>query len=181
MMWNNLSCGVGSTAQALILPKIPNVMVNTGGNKGHAWKTHKQLQSKGYTIIVLGSAIGGYPDYYHYLKNEGLMPFYTSCCDKAKDRHLDRFYHALPGLQTVNVGFHKGKEKRARRLARKNRPWRVFNFPMLKYTREECNKILSSHGVTAKSTYCSFCAKGPNPPAWVTDPLLARARGEAIK
>lgn len=176
MMWNNLSCGVVSTAQALLFPKVTNVMVNTGGNLPFAWKTHNQLQHKRIKIIVLSSAVGGYSSYYEYIKNEGLMPFYQSCCYKAKEMHLDRFYYSLAQSSVVNVGFCKGEEKRARRLEKLNKPWRRFNFPMLKYTREECEKILRHHDVQAISSYCWFCPKGPNPPKWATDALLARAR-----
>ena len=43
-VFNSLSCGVCSTAMALIYPKIPNVMVYTGGNYTRAWKTFKQLK-----------------------------------------------------------------------------------------------------------------------------------------
>jgi len=174
MMWNNLSCGVVSIAQALLFPKITNVMVNTGGNKMSAWKTHNQLQHKRIRIIVLSSAVAGYPSYYHYIKGEGLMPFYVSCCYKAKEMHLDRFYRAVAPA-VVNIGFCKGEERRAERLARKDRPWRKFNFPMLNYTREECEKILRANDVMASSTYCWFCPKGPNPPEWAVKSLRERA------
>lgn len=174
-LYNNLSCGVISTAQALIFPKLTNVMVNTGGNKRSAWRTHNQLQHKRIRIIVLSSAVGGYSSYYEYIKAEGLMPFYVSCCYKAKEMHLDRFYRAIAPA-VVNVGFCKGEEKRADRLAKKNTSWRKFNFPMLKYTREECEKILRAHDVEATSSYCWFCPKGENPPEWAVNSLKARAR-----
>lgn len=174
MMWNNLSCGEASTAQALLFPKITNVMVNTGWNKPQAWRTHNQLQHKRIRIIVLSSAVAGYATYYDYVRKEGLVPFYVSCCYKAKEMHLDRFYRAVaPAI--VNVGFCKGEEDRAERLAKKNTKWRKFNFPMLKYTKEQCRKIMKAHDVEATSSYCWGCPKGPNPPKWVTDPLEARA------
>ena len=174
-VWNNLSCGVISTAQALIFPKITNVMVNTGGNKKTAWKTHNQLQHKRIRIIVLSSAVGGYGSYYEYVKAEGLMPFYMSCCYKAKEMHLDRFYRAVaPAI--VNVGFCKGEEARAERLTKKNTRWRKFQFPMLDYTRGQCEKILKANDVQAVSSYCWFCPKGPNPPEWAVKSLKARAK-----
>lgn len=175
-VYNNLSGGVGSTAQALRFPKIPNVMVNTGGNKRQAWRTVQQLRRKRIMVIVLSSAVGGYATYYEYLMNGGLMPFYRSCCDKAKEEHLDRFYRVVAPV-IVNVGFTKGEEKRAKRLAKKNTSWRKFAFPMLDFTREQCEKILRVKKVEAKSTYCWFCPKGPNPPPWTKDPLKARAVG----
>lgn len=179
MIWNNLSCGVISTAQALLFPKITNVMVNTSGNMPMAWRTHNQLQHKRIRVIVLSSAVGGYPTYKDYIQKGGLMPFYMSCCSKAKEIHLDRFYRAVaPAI--VNVGFCKGEEKRAERLAKKNTTWRKFQFPMLKYTREQCEKVLRAHDVEASSSYCWFCPKGPNPPDWVTDPLKARALSARI-
>lgn len=173
-MWNNLSCGVISTAQALLFPKVPNVMVNTGGNGPLAWRTHNQLQRRGIRIIVLSSAVQGYPTYYDYIRKRGLVPFFVSCCHKAKERHLDRFYRAV-GPAIVNVGFAKGEEKRGERLEKKNTSWRTFKFPMLEYTRDQCEKILRTHDVTASSTYCWFCPKGANPPKWATEPLEARA------
>ena len=175
-IWNNLSGGVVSTAQALIFPKVPNVMVNTGGNKKHAWRTVQQLRGlrKGITIIVLSSAVGGHATYFEYLMDGGLMPFYCSCCDKGKEEHLDRFHNThLP--VTVNVGYCKGEEKRAARLEKKNTKGRKFSFPMLEYSREECEKILRFNKIEASSTYCWFCPKGKNPPPWTKDKMLARA------
>ena len=180
MMWNNLSCGEASTAQALLFPKITNVMVNTGWNKPQAWKTHNQLQHRRIRIIVLSSAVGGYGTYYDYIRKQGLMPFYVSCCYKAKEMHLDRFYRAVAPA-VVNVGFCKGEEDRAERLATKNTKWRKFNFPMLKYTKEQCRKINKAHNIDAISSYCWGCPKGPNPPDWVTDPLKARALSARAK
>ncbi|MHA2054540.1 MAG: hypothetical protein ACW99F_13170 [Candidatus Hodarchaeales archaeon] len=173
-IWNNLSCGVKSTAMALKFPKITNVMVNTGGNKIHSWKTHNQLQHKRIRIIVLSSAVGGYPTYYDYIRVNGLVPFYVSCCYKAKEMHLDRFYRAV-GPAIVNVGFIKGEEDRATRLSKKNTSWRKFNFPMLDYTQEQCEKILRANDVQAQSSFCWYCPKGENPPKWATDPLEAKA------
>ena len=173
-MWNNLSCGVKSTAMALKFPKITNVMVNTGWNKPHAWKTHNQLQHKRIRIIVLSSAVAGYPTYYDYIRREGLVPFYVSCCYKAKEMHLDRFYRSVaPAI--VNIGFIKGEENRAERLAKKNTNWRKFNFPMLDYTQEQCEKILRANDVEAISSYCWGCPKSDNAPDWVKDPLEAKA------
>ena len=173
-IWNNLSCGVKSTAMALTFPKITNVMVNTGGNKVTAWKTHNQLQHKRIRIIVLSSAVGGYSTYYEYVRKNGLVPFYVSCCYKAKEMHLDRFYRTqAPAI--VNIGFIKGEENRAERLSKKNTKWRKFNFPMLEFTQEQCEKILRTHNIDAESSYCWFCPKGENPPKWATDPLEAKA------
>ena len=101
------------------------------------------------------------------------MPFYVSCCYKAKEMHLDRFYRSVaPAI--VNVGFCKGEEKRAERLSKKSTNWRKFNFPMLKYTRDECEKINQSHGIEAISSYCWFCPKGPDPPEWAIKQIIKR-------
>ena len=173
-MWNELSCGVESTAMALRFPKLPNVMVNTGGNLPTAWKTLNQLRHKRIRVVVLSSAVQGYASYYDYIRKNGLVPFYMSCCDKAKHRHLNRFFNII-GPVLVNVGFTQGEEKRAKRLKKKETKLIKFRFPMLTYTREQCEKILRSKGVVAHKTGCWFCPKGPNPPKWATDPLEARA------
>jgi len=173
-IWNELSGGVCSTAQALLFPKIPNVIVNTGGNLPTAWRTVNQLRKKRITIITLSSAVQGYPTYYDYIRKNGLVPFYVSCCEKGKERHLNRFFKTI-GPVTVNVGFTKGEEARAERLKKKNCKWYKFQFPMLKYTREQCEKILRFHDIQASKTGCWFCPKGPNPPRWAVEPLEARA------
>ena len=174
-IWNSLSCGVNSSAMALLFPNIANVMVNTGGNKVSAWKTHHQLQKKRIKIIVLSSAQQGYSTYYDYIKANKLMPFYVSCCHKAKYWHLDRFYKQV-GPSIVNIGYCKGEEKRASRQAKKNNKWIKFQFPMLKYSREECKKILRHHGVQASKTGCWFCPKQPNPPEWAIKNIIRDER-----
>ena len=65
---------------ALINPKFPNVIVNTGGNLPEAWENIYRLQKKRLTIIVLNSFVQGYPTYYDYIKGEKLKPF----CEKGR-------------------------------------------------------------------------------------------------
>jgi hypothetical protein len=169
MMWNNLSGGVCSSAMALLFPKVPNVIVNTGGNYPWAWRNVHKIRNKRIKVIVLSSMVKSYPTYFDYIRKEKLMPFYMSCCDKAKEKHLDQFYITLPGRQTVNVGFCEGEEKRAERLSKKDTKWRKFNFPVLEYPREHLKKIVLKAGLDAKRTGCWFCPKQENPPKWAVD------------
>lgn len=154
---------------ALMYPKIPNVIVNTGGNYPWAWRNVNKLRQNGIKVIVLSSFNNGHPTYFEYLRKEDLKPFYVSCCHRAKDRHLDYFYNTIPGKQVVNIGFIKDEEKRAARLEKKNTKHRVFNFPMLDYDRETLEKFVLDRGYDAKKTGCWFCPKQPNPPKWVLD------------
>lgn len=55
MNWNNLSGGVCSSAMALMFPKVPNVIVNTGGNYPWAWRNVHKLRRMGIKVIVLSS------------------------------------------------------------------------------------------------------------------------------
>ena len=167
MMWNNYSGGVCSTAMALIYPKIPNVIVNTGGNYPWAWRNVHKLRQERHKVIVLSSFVQGYPTYFEYIRKNELMPFYMTCCSKAKDMHLDYFYNTIPGKQVVNIGFIKGEERRAERLAEKNTRHRIFNFPMLDYERDTLVKFIEDRGYIAKKTGCWFCPKQENPPEWV--------------
>ena len=109
-------------------------------------------------------------DYDYIFKNK-LMPFYKSCCDKAKHSHLERFFRAI-GPVIINVGFSEGEERRAQRLAKKKTKWFSFNFPMLGFSREQCEKILRAHKVEARKTGCWFCPKQPNPPEWAIKNII---------
>jgi len=156
--FNNISGGICSTAMALLNPKIPCVIVNTGGNYPSAWETIRQLKKKRIKVIVLSSPNKGFPTYYEYISGESLKPFYKSCSDKAKQQHLDNFYKIV-GPAYVNIGLTKEEEKRVQSF--KNKSWVTYRFPMLKYTREQCLKVLRAKGVTAYKTGCWFCGKQP--------------------
>lgn len=173
-MWNNVSGGDPSVAMALLFPKVPCVIVNTGGNYPWAWRQINKLQHKGITVIAISSHQGGYPTYFDYLWKSNKIPFFKGCCHRGKEMHLDRFYKTIPGTVIVNVGFLKGEEKRAERLARKNTKKRKFNFPMLTYTREQCVKILKINGLNSNpKTGCWFCPKQPNPPDWAIKAIIS--------
>lgn len=141
---------------SLILPKFPAIIVNTGGNLPEAWENIYKLQKKRIKIIVLNSFTQGYPTYYDYIKNERLKPFYMSCSDRAKQAHLNRFYKAITPC-TVNIGFIKGEEDRAKVF--KNHNGIRYNFPMLKYTREHCEKVMRLNKMNLIKSGCYFCAK----------------------
>jgi len=143
---------------ALIYPKIPNVIVNTGGNYPHVWETIRQLKVKRIKVIVLGSPNKGFSTYYDYIAGENLKPFYKSCSDKAKQQHLHNFAKIVGPLQ-YNIGFVKGEEDRV--IEFENTKWAPYGFPMLSFTREQCKKILRAHGVEARKTGCWFCGKQP--------------------
>lgn len=175
MMWNNISGGDCSTAMALLNPKVPCVIVNTGGNYPWAWRQIEKLRKKRITIITLSSSQQGYPTYFDYVWKSNKIPFFKGCCERGKDRHLDRFYKTIPGHVTVNVGFIKGEESRAERLARLNTKKRKFNFPMLTYTREQCEKILKKNGFdSVPRTGCWFCPKQDNPPEWAIKAIISK-------
>jgi len=182
MMWNNISGGDCSTAMALLFPAHPCVIVITGGNYPQALRQVNQLQQEGHTVIALSSFQGGYPTYFDYLWKSNKIPFYMGCCHRGKDMHLDRFYKTIPGRQVVNIGFIKGEETRAERLSRKNTKKRVFNFPMLEYTREQCEKIIRSKGLEpiGTKTGCWFCPKQPNPPDWAIKAIISE-EGQAMR
>ena len=156
--FNSISGGIYSTVMALLFPKVPCVIVNTGGNYPSAWETIHQLKNKGIKIIVLSSPNKEFPTYYEYIKAENLKPFYKSCSDKAKQRHLNNFFKIV-GPAYINIGITKEEKKRIENF--KNKNWAIYCFPMLKYTREQCEKILRTNGVTAHKTGCWFCGKQP--------------------
>jgi len=160
MIFNNVSGGVCSTAMALLYPKIPCIVVNTGANYPEAWRAIKQLQDRGHKIIVLSSFIGGYPTYYEYIKGEELIPFIVSCSYKAKQSHLNKFYNAI-GPVTVNVGITADEEQRT--AAFTDSKMIKYNFPLVThgYTREMCETILDKYGVKARKSGCWFCGKQP--------------------
>ena len=179
-MYNELSGGVISTAQALIFPKITNIMVNTGGAYPWALRRYNKLTQDGYKAIMLSSPTEGYATYFDYIRKNELMPFYVSCCDKAKERHLNKFFNNSGHVRVlVNVGFCKNEEDRADRLVENHQTKRiVFNFPMLKYTRVQCEKIMIKNGFVPDKpenspgkqffkSGCWFCPKQDNPPGWV--------------
>jgi len=158
--WNSVSGGNCSVAMALLHPKNPCLIVNTGGNLDEALNQIYELQKRRHTIIVLSSFQQGYPTYYDYIKKEKLKPFYRSCNHKAKRQHMDRFFKAVAPV-TVNIGLTKGEEGRAEAF---NSNWKVrYRFPMLSYTREQCEKIIRSKGMTPLETRsgCYFCGKQP--------------------
>lgn len=157
-VFNNFSGGVCSTAMALLNRKIPNVLVNTGGNYPEVWETVRQLKRRRIKIIVLGSPNKNYPTYYDYIAAENLKPFFKSCSDKAKQRHLDAFYRIV-GPCIVNIGYVAGEENRVARF--KNTPEITYNFPMLPFTREDCSNILRRFDVEACKSGCWFCPKQP--------------------
>lgn len=156
-VFNSVSGGVCSTAMALI-HRYPCVVVNTGGNYAEAWKNIHQLQQKRIPIIVLSSFTQGYPTYYDYIASENLKPFYKSCTFKAKQVHLNRLFKAF-GPCTVNVGLIAGEEERTESF--KSTGSVRYNFPMLSFTREQCEKILRAHGMEPVKTGCWFCGKQP--------------------
>jgi len=188
-MWNNISGGDCSTAMALRFPKVPCVIVNTGGNYPQALRQVHKLQQRRHTIIMLSSFQEGYLTYFDYVWKRNKIPFYVSCCHRGKEMHLDRFYKALPGDHVVNIGFIKGEERRAERLSRHNTKKRKFNFPMLDFTREQCEKFIRAKRMEpiGDKTGCWFCPKQPNPPEWAVKGIISdegqaeRARVRKLK
>ena len=175
LRFNNISGGVCSSAMALLYPKIPCVIVDTGANYPEVWKTINQLRHKRIRIITLGSAIHDYSSYYDFVEKNHKKPFYTSCSEWAKQRHLDRFYKTISPV-TVNIGYIKGEENRAEQANKYSTKSVRYNFPMLNYTREECIKIINKHNIiTAPKTGCWFCGKKkPEDWAWLHEkhPIL---------
>ena len=186
IVWNELSGGVCSTAMAIVTgKKVPNVMVNTGGNYPWALKrTHKLIKDR-YKVIVLSSFTEGYATYFDYIRKNELMPFYVSCCAKAKDRHMNKFFNNLGHSRVnVNVGFIEGEEDRAERLVENHQTKRIrFHFPMLSYNRIQCEKLLRGAGFKPNAPQnpvgqqffksgCFFCPKQPNPPEWVKSKMV---------
>ena len=181
MIWNEVSGGVCSTAMAIVLgKKVPNVTVNTGGNYPWALRRMHKLTQDGYKVIMLSSFTEGYPTYFDYIRKNELMPFYVSCCAKAKENHLNKFFNNLGHTRIIaNVGFIEGEEKRADRLVDNHQTKRIrFNFPMLSYNRIQCEKMLRSNGFEPDKpenpvgqqffkSGCFFCPKQDNPPEWV--------------
>lgn len=157
-IYNSVSGGTCSSAMALIYPKFPCVIVNTGGNLPEAWKNIYRLQKKRIKIIVLSSFTQGYPTYYDYIKNEKLKPFYRSCSHKAKQVHMNRFYKAIAPC-TVNIGLIKGEKNRTKKF--KNHHGIRYNFPILNFTRKQCEKIIRYNGLKVIKSGCWFCAKQP--------------------
>lgn len=145
---------------ALLYPKIPCVIVDTGGNYWQAWENIRRLRVKGHRIIVLASLNKHYPYYYDYIKAEDLKPFYKSCSHKAKQHHLDYFYRTV-GPAIVNIGL--TIEEKNRKDEFKNDKWIKYNFPLIKheYTREMCEKLLRKNRMLILKTGCWFCGKQP--------------------
>ena len=162
-MYNSVSGGVCSSAMALTYPKFPSVIVNTGGNLPEAWDNIYKLQKKRITILVLNSFTQGYPTYYDYIKNEKLKPFYMSCSDRAKQVHLNRFFKTVTPC-TVNIGLIRGEEDRVKNF--KNHHGIRYNFPMLNFTREQCEKILRANDLQVVKSGCYFCPKQPRE-SWI--------------
>jgi len=145
---------------ALLHPKIPCVIVDTGGNYQEAWENIRRLRVKGHRVIVLASLNKHYPYYYDYIKEEKLKPFYKSCSDKAKQHHLDYFYRTI-GPAIVNIGL--TIDEADRREEFQNNRWIKYNFPLIEhgYTREMCEKLLRHHDLLIIKTGCWFCGKQP--------------------
>lgn len=157
-MLNCLRGGECSSAMALLYPKIPNIVINTGGNYDEAWTTIYQLQKKGLKILVISSYLQGKPTYYDYIKDDKL-PFYKSCSHKAKQIHFNKLASIFRPV-VYNIGIVKSEEKRIGEW--KDPPSFIsYNFPMLRYTRLECRKILNKHNITASKSGCWFCGKQP--------------------
>jgi len=184
-MWNELSGGVCSTAMSIATgKKVPNVTVNTGGNYPWALRRMHKLTQDGYKVIMLSSFTEGYATYFDYIRKNELMPFYVSCCAKAKENHLNKFFNNIPGRHTVNVGFIMGEEKRADNLVDNHQTKKIrFNFPMLSYNRIQCEKLLRGSGFTPDKpenpvgqqffkSGCWFCPKQDNPPEWVKTKMM---------
>ena len=173
MMWNNISGGACSSAMALLFPKIPCVIVNTGGNYPWAWKNVHKLQKKRIKVTVISSFQEGYPTYFDYIWKTNRIPFYRGCCYRGKELHLNKFYNTLHGKQIVNVGFCKGEERRAAFLKKQDTKHRIFNFPVLEYTREQLEKVCKTNSLEVKKTGCWFCPKQPNPPEWAVKAIIS--------
>jgi len=182
MLWNHISGGDCSTAMALLFPKVPCVIALTGGDYPQALRQINQLQQKGHTIIAIASMQGGYQSYFDYLWKSNKIPFFKGCCSRGKEMHLDRFHKTIPGTSIVNIGFIKGEEGRAERLSRQDTKKRKFNFPMLSYTREQCEKIIRSNSMEPlkSRTGCWFCPKGDNPPEWAIKAIIS-PEGQAMR
>lgn len=162
MFFNNVSGGTPSTAMALLYPKIPCVMVNTGGNYPEAWENMRRLRADhNIRVIVICSPNKNHPTYYEYIKAEGLKPFYNSCSDKAKQHHLDYFYNTLPGTIHINVGLLPEEPRRVEEFPTTGKL--KYHFPLIEkgYTREICEKILRKHDMLIIKTGCYFCGKQP--------------------
>lgn len=160
LVWNNVSGGTPSVAMALLHPKNPCLVMNTGANLPEAWQQIYELQKRGHKIIVLSSFQGGYPTYYEYIKNKDLLPFYSSCSYRAKIWHWEKFFNTI-APNTVNIGLIKGEEKR---LEEFNSTWKIrYLFPMITYTRKMCEKILRKYDMIPLETRsgCWFCGRQP--------------------
>lgn len=181
-MWNHVSGGDCSVAMALKYPKINCVSVITGGGHPLALRNLNELQHRGHRIIFLSSFQGGYNTYFDYLWKGNKIPFYKGCCYRGKEMHLERFYSALPGVHTSNIGFVQGEEDRAKRLKEQETKRHKFNFPILDYTREECEKLIRAKGMKpiGHPSYCWFCPKGDNPPEWAVNGIISE-EGQAMR
>jgi len=160
IVWNCVSGGTCSVAMALLHPKNPCLVVNTGGNLPEAWRQIHELQKRRHKIIVISSFIQGYSTYYDYIKTEELYPFYRSCNHKAKRLHMDRFFGAIAPV-TVNIGI---TEEEADRADEFKSTWKIrYQFPVIEYTREQLEKILRGHDMKPLETRtgCFFCGKQP--------------------
>jgi len=145
---------------ALLHPKNPCLVLLTGGNLEESLMQVYELQKRGHKIISLGSFQAGKPSYYDYIKDNDLKPFYKSCSYRAKIWHWEKFFNTIAPV-TVNIGLIKGEEGRAEDF---KSTWKVrYNFPMLKYTRIQCEKILRKHSMKPLETRsgCYFCGKQP--------------------
>ena len=158
--WASISGGVCSTEMALQLGKKVNyLVVNTGDNLGHAWHNLWKLRQRRYRVIALSSMIACYGTYWDYIEGEGLKPFYMTCSDKAKQRHMKYFYNTI-GPVVVNIGY--VAEDVHRIEAFKDSPKISYRFPIIHMTRKECEDHIHEEGFEVLKTGCARCPKQPD-------------------
>jgi len=138
--------------------KIVNIIVNTGGNLPEVWQRIGWLKRHRYPVIIIGSYNKDHPSYYEYIKKEGLKPFYLSCSDKAKQRHLDAFAKYME-IDICRIGYTKEDAGRVKHFKNIER----YEFPLLNLTREEAENKLREYGLEPLPTRtgCWFCPKQP--------------------
>lgn len=169
--YNNYSGGIPSTAQAIVTGKKNcNVIVNTGDNMKEAWVNSWTLRKAGYKVLCISSMLREYPTYFEYVEGEGLKPFYVSCSDRAKQRHLNYFYNRI-GPVIVNVGLTYDKKDIERAEDFKDTRNMFYKFPLIenKITRAQCYDIVEESGlnIIAVKTGCVRCPKqGPEGSTW---------------
>ena len=158
--WATISGAVCSTTMALKLGKKVNyLIVNTGDNMPHAWRNVWKLRQRKYRVIALSSMIAGYGTYWEYIEGEKLKPFYMTCSDKAKQRHMNYFFNTI-GPVTVNIGYVKEDADRVADFVDKAKI--KYKFPILDMSRAECEAVLHEEGFEVAKTGCNRCPKQPD-------------------